>query len=202
MSLCEYTVWKFSSDAGALIRYWTPYFSLVDCLLRALFLFFLCKILKQHTCIIASLVNCRCKLVNFINFIHNVSQQRHRHTDQKKLGGWDYLAQDRQKLSDFICLKISTSGKTTCSLCVCSKGILRVCALQNQYYPFKTGIDAELHDPISRVSNKNSQLSPFFKNVWGGGCAASHAYEQCFPHKISTLCAISWYVQYDVLDAT
>ena len=49
----------------------------------------------------------------------------------KKLCGRNNLARNRQKLPDFVCLKICTLDTTTCSLYTYS--ILLVCALQNQY---------------------------------------------------------------------
>ena len=69
-------------------------------------------------------------------------------------GGRNYFAKHWQKSPDFICPKICTLDMTTCSLCVYSKGILLVCALQNQYYPFKSNKP----DPIARLSSKNKKL--------------------------------------------
>ncbi len=73
---------------------------------------------------------------------------------KKKLGGRNNFAQHKQKLPDFICLKNCALDITTCSLCAYSKGILLVCALQNQNYPFETNKP----DPDFRV--KIAQLSP------------------------------------------
>ena len=66
-------------------------------------------------------------------------------------GGQNNFAQHKQKLPDFICLKHCTLDITTCSLCAYSKGILLVCALQIQNYPFETNKP----NPIARLSSKN-----------------------------------------------
>ena len=79
-------------------------------------------------------------------------------------GGKVLLDTDRNFPTSFVKI-ICVLDITTCSLFAYSKGILLVCAFQNQYYPFKTNKP----DPIARLLCKNCPTFILSEQIRGGG---------------------------------
>ena len=98
-------------------------------------------------------------------------KSEHGRMDKKKIRGKrNYLARHRQKLSGRLHLSknLHLRYDNALFMCVFQGHIIFGCALQNQYYPFKTNKP----DPIARFRVQIAQLSPFLnrylKAYWLG----------------------------------